>query len=83
MKFSTVMDLMALHKQGKITLNKDFLCDMLGNKYRIIRFAYEMGRWAVFLEFPNGNHEPIGDREIKKMGLRLVSNEGVTYEYDL
>lgn len=37
-----------------------------------MRFGYHNSVFCMFLEFPDGSHEPIRERDIRNMKLELV-----------
>lgn len=78
--FGTPMEAYELYRAGVITLRKTLLKDENGVTYRIMRFDNHCGVLSMFLEFPDGSHQPLKERHIRSMKLKLVVSEGVKRE---
>ena len=76
-QFFTPMDALELHKKGIIKLGKTLVRDYAGRTFRVMRFDYHNGVFKMFLEFPNGDHEPVSKADIRNMKLEIVPEEGV------
>lgn len=71
------MDALELQKKGVIKLGKTLVRDYTGQTYRVIRFDYHNSVLKMFLEFPNGDHEPVNKADIRNMKLEIVPDEGI------
>lgn len=70
------MDAYVLYEKGIITLRRTKVRDYLGRIYKIIRFDKHREILCMFVEFPDGSHEPLNQNDIRNMRLELVPDSG-------